>query len=173
MKYLQKYKIQRTLTLIVFVVSASASLISLYYGYYGDLINNLSSGDLLNSANALAPCDLCWYQRAMMYPIAVVSLISLIIRDKKAVIYTTALSGIGAVIAVYHIYVQQAAANPFLPCNSESPCNEIQIEYLGFLTIPVMSLIAFGIILIIGFLYLSQNKGSVGVKTLSDKKSKS
>lgn len=131
-----------TLTLVM-IVAWAAVILSLYYGYFGDPVANLHAGDFFNHANALEPCELCWYQRTMMYPIAVISSLALVKKKKDAWSYILPLSLIGLVIAIYHVYIQQTPANPFLPCNPENPCTEVQLQYFGFLTIPIMSLFGF------------------------------
>lgn len=98
----------------------------------------------------LAVCDLCWYQRICMYPIWFISLIALLTNNKKVHYQVRGLSLIGIIIASYHVYIQFFSGHsPF--CRVDNPCSEIQLQYFGFLTIPVMSLTVFILIFICTF----------------------
>ncbi len=102
----------------------------------------------LSEVASFTPCELCWYQRIFMYPQVVILGIGYFINDVKVKVYAIALSIIGFMIAVYHILVQ------FLPtmfqCSDEvANCALTQFVYFGFITIPVMSAITFGFIIIV------------------------
>lgn len=100
----------------------------------------------------LPPCDLCWYQRALMYPIAIITLVAHFIKDTRASkYYIFVLSLIGALIALYHYIYQlqymQGINNPLIPCDPNNPCGEAQVLIFGFITIPLMSFVAFATII--------------------------
>lgn len=116
----------------VFVISAGATL------------SSLALSDILS----FAPCKLCWYQRAFMYPQAVISGIALFINDVKIGIYLLVLSIIGSLIAVYHILVQTFPG--VIRCGDEIVnCSSKQFAGFGYITIPVMSLTAFVLIILV------------------------
>src|SRR5699024_12645446 len=48
------------------------------------------------------PCEFCWYQRILMYPIVVISLIALIRQDFVAKYYIRALSILVIIMGCYH-----------------------------------------------------------------------
>lgn len=48
------------------------------------------------------PCELCWYQRILMYPLVIILGISIIKREYTIARYSLALSMIGAIISIYH-----------------------------------------------------------------------
>jgi disulfide bond formation protein DsbB len=90
-------------------------------------------------------CDLCWYQRICMYPIGFLAFISLWQKDDKIKQHIRFLSGIGLMIAIYHVRLQLFPdISPF--CSVGNDCSKVQVQYFGFLTIPLMSLISFTLI---------------------------
>ncbi|GAA0327932.1 disulfide oxidoreductase [Bacillus carboniphilus] len=99
------------------------------------------------------PCELCWYQRILMYPLTVILGIGVVKKDFAISFYTFILSTIGAIISLYHYSIQKI---DFLGENSVScgrvPCTGEYINYFGFVTIPFLALIAFILISIFSFL---------------------
>ena len=94
----------------------------------------------------LVPCELCWYQRILMYPLVVVLGVASI--DERATVYRTALplSLIGFGIAGYHT-ILQISPSVGGTCSIGGGCASIQYTLLGgLLTIPRLSLIAFTLI---------------------------
>lgn len=90
------------------------------------------------------PCSLCWYQRAALYPLVFVIGTGLLINDRRVAAYALPLSLLGVAIAVYHnLLYYGAIAAELAPCTEGVPCNSVQLELLGFVTIPLMSLAAF------------------------------
>src|SRR3989344_5301181 len=83
---LSKKNFQTYLLPIVFLVSAAATLGSLYFS------------EILK----LPPCVLCWYQRIFMYPIAFISGIALYRKGKSWAWYVLPLALIGLAVAIYH-----------------------------------------------------------------------
>ncbi|WCK57181.1 disulfide bond formation protein B (plasmid) [Aneurinibacillus sp. Ricciae_BoGa-3] len=98
----------------------------------------------------LLPCDLCWYQRICMYPIGLLVVISLFIHDNHVKHYIRFLSIVGFVVALYHLYIQYFHQHSSF-CRIGSYCGEIQIEFFGFITIPLMSAVAFLFIFVLTF----------------------
>lgn len=97
----------------------------------------------------LPPCVLCWYQRIAMYPLVVILGISIVRRDGLSKIYALPLAVIGLVIAVYHnLLYYKIIPQSIVPCTSGVSCTTKQIEWLGFVTIPFLSLVAFVVIVL-------------------------
>ena len=95
----------------------------------------------------LPPCVLCWYQRICMYPLALITTVGLITRDRRADRYAWPLALVGLVIAVYHnLLYYHLIRDSITPCATGVSCTDVQIEWLGFITIPLLSLTAFCII---------------------------
>ncbi|OGD87749.1 hypothetical protein A3D81_01650 [Candidatus Curtissbacteria bacterium RIFCSPHIGHO2_02_FULL_40_17] len=101
----------------------------------------------------LEPCVLCWYQRILMFPIAIILAVAIIRKDKNVAYYVLPLSILGALVAFYQYLLQMtplSGVNP-ISCSSLEPCSAIQVLYLGFITIPFLSMSAF---IIIGLIML-------------------
>lgn len=92
----------------------------------------------------LPPCVLCWYQRIAMYPLVLIIGIGIVTNDIRWKIYALPLALIGLVIAVYHNLIYYGVIPESLtPCTQGVSCSERQIEWLGFVTIPLMGLASF------------------------------
>ncbi|MFC5849712.1 disulfide oxidoreductase [Deinococcus petrolearius] len=95
----------------------------------------------------LPPCTLCWYQRLMMYPLVFVLAVSLMTADPRLRLYALPLSITGLVVSVYHNLLYFGVIPEALTqCASGVSCTARQIEWLGFITIPLLSLSAFTVI---------------------------
>ncbi len=90
------------------------------------------------------PCKFCWYQRILMYPLAVVIAIGLVRRDRHLPLYILPFSLIGIGVASYHYLLQKT--DLFInasSCEVGVPCSGIWINWFGFVTIPFLALLAF------------------------------
>lgn len=95
----------------------------------------------------LPPCVLCWYQRIAMYPLVVVLGVGLFLREQRIRLYALPLSLVGLAIAIYHnLLYYGIIPESIQPCSTGVSCTTRQIEWLGFVTIPLLSLIAFTVI---------------------------
>jgi len=95
----------------------------------------------------LPPCVLCWYQRIFMYPLVVVTTVGLLWRDPGAPRYAWPLAAGGLAVAVYHnLLYYHLIPESITPCTTGVSCTSRQIEWLGFITIPLLSLTAFTLI---------------------------
>ena len=107
----------------------------------------------------LPPCVLCWYQRIAMYPLVLIIGIGIISHDARMKIYALPLSLIGLAIAVYHnLLYYGLIADSIIPCKEGVSCTSRQIEWLGFITIPLLSLTAFILITLGLIFYKSRGK---------------
>lgn len=127
----------------IFMVSFVSILGSLYYQYFGDPVANLFAGVLFSHGKGLYPCVLCWYARILMYPIAPITFVGMVTRDRTFVKYVLPLSIMGIVLELYHYALQMLPIQNFIECNSYNPCNAKDIIYAGFITIPFLCLVAF------------------------------
>lgn len=106
------------------------------------------------------PCVLCWYQRICMYPLALIFLVKILTNKGGALLYSLPLTVIGWMIALYHnLLYYKVLPEHATPCRQGVSCTSIHIEWLGFVTIPLLSFLAFSIILIISFILFK--KGSL------------
>lgn len=100
----------------------------------------------------LAPCVLCWYQRICMYPLVLILLAGLFPVSKTVIRFSLPLAFIGWLISVYHnLLYYKILPESAAPCVQGISCTTIQIQWLGFITIPFLSLVAFSLILILLF----------------------
>jgi disulfide bond formation protein DsbB len=92
----------------------------------------------------LQPCVLCWYQRVAVYPLVLVIGAGIVMRDVRMKYYALPLCLAGLAVAVYHnLLYYGLIPEAVTPCAQGVPCTERQIEWLGFITIPLMGLAAF------------------------------
>lgn len=91
----------------------------------------------------LIPCELCWYQRILMYPLTLI--LGMAALENRPGVYRTALplSVLGAIIAAYHSWLQVSGSSG--TCSIGVGCATVQYRALG-LTVPNLSLIAFVLI---------------------------
>ena len=95
----------------------------------------------------LPPCALCWYQRIATYPLVLVIGVGIVLRDRRMKYYALPLSLGGLAIAVYHNLLYYGIVSETLaPCSQGVSCTEAQIEWFGFVTIPLLSLAGFVVI---------------------------
>jgi len=92
----------------------------------------------------LPPCVLCWYQRVAVYPLVLIVGAGIVMRDGRMKYYALPLCLVGLAVAVYHnLLYYGVIPEGITPCAQGVPCTERQIEWLGFITIPLMGLAAF------------------------------
>jgi disulfide bond formation protein DsbB len=96
------------------------------------------------------PCLLCWYQRICMYPLVVIFLVGLFPFDRNGIKYSFPLVAIGWLIAIYHnLLYYHVLPESAAPCVQGISCTTVQIEWFGFITIPLLSLISFSLLFFI------------------------
>ena len=120
-----------TLLFAGWIVAASATLASLFF----------------SEVLRVPVCVLCWYQRIAMYPLVPILAIGLFPYDPKVVRYAGVLAGVGWLTAMFHVLlVAGIIPEGVEPCVQGITCSETHISLLGFLSIPVMSLLAFTLV---------------------------
>jgi disulfide bond formation protein DsbB len=102
----------------------------------------------------LPPCVLCWYQRIAMYPLVLIIATGILARDGRMRAYALPLCLVGLGVAVYHNLLYYGVIPETLtPCSEGASCTERQIEWLGFVTIPLMGLASFVTVALCLFFY--------------------
>src|SRR5215204_5624930 len=92
----------------------------------------------------LPPCVLCWYQRIAMYPLVVIIAVGIITDDRRVKHYALPVCLAGLAVAIYHnLLYYGIIPESITPCMQGVSCTSRQIEWLGFITIPLLSLIGF------------------------------
>jgi disulfide bond formation protein DsbB len=95
----------------------------------------------------LPPCVLCWYQRMFIFPLVLLLPAGLFPFDPKIVRYALPLSVVGWSIAFFHVLLTYGLIPENIrPCTLGVPCALNQIEWFGFVSIPLLSLVAFSVI---------------------------
>jgi disulfide bond formation protein DsbB len=93
------------------------------------------------------PCTLCWYQRIALYPLVVILGIAVYRDDGGVRRYALPLSIIGLCVALYQYLEQMVPGIARLaPCRTGVPCSGRDIDVLGFITIPLLSIAAFALV---------------------------
>jgi disulfide bond formation protein DsbB len=124
--------------LLAWIVATVATLGSLYYSEIAHFV----------------PCRLCWYQRICMYPLAVILLIGLLLRDRRTRWYAAPFVIVGAPLSLYHWLVERVDFfAKSSSCSAEAPCTVPWFQELGYVTLAFMALSAF---LLIGTLLLAE-----------------
>ena len=98
------------------------------------------------------PCELCWYQRIAMYPLAVVLPIAALRRDRDVRWYALPLAVIGGGISIYHYLLERFPDSVASSCEVEVPCTTVWIWKFHFLSIPGMAGIGFAAIITLDLL---------------------
>lgn len=95
------------------------------------------------------PCEFCWYQRILMYPLVIILGIGFYKKDKHLPLYALPFTVIGAGVALFHYLHQKTDLfKQAIQCTQGVPCSGQYINWFGFVTIPFLALIAFGLITI-------------------------
>lgn len=93
------------------------------------------------------PCVLCWYQRILMYPLALIIAIGLLRKDENLPVFILPFSLPGLGIALYHYLLEKTDLfDSAATCQAGVPCTTQWINWFGFVTIPFLSLIGFLVI---------------------------
>ncbi|KIL46767.1 hypothetical protein KP78_18850 [Jeotgalibacillus soli] len=96
-----------------------------------------------------------------MYPLVILLAAAIIKKDAKAALYSALLSGFGGLISIYHYSIQKLDfMSSSAPACGRVPCTGQYINWLGFITIPFLALVAFTIIFTISIWILKQSKGA-------------
>jgi len=100
------------------------------------------------------PCVLCWYQRIATYPLVFIIPIAILFKDTKIYRYIFTLAIPGLLISIYHnLLYYKIIPDGLSPCSTGVSCTTKYIEYFGFLTIPLLGLIAFAVIIVSTYIY--------------------
>ena len=105
------------------------------------------------------PCQFCWYQRIAMFPLVLVLAAGLFPFDPKVIRYALPLAFVGWLLAVFQMaLVVGLIPESVTPCQKGVPCSELQVVWFGFISIPLLSVLAFSSI--IALLFSAHFKGS-------------
>ncbi len=122
---------------------------SLYTAWVISLLATLGAlfaGEVLGQT----PCQLCWYQRIAMFPLALLLGIACVNGDVRVGRYASPLAAIGAALALWHVLVFYGIAPTAIePCGQGPSCRSADMTVLGGVPLPVLSLVAFAAVFIL------------------------
>lgn len=114
---------------LAWLVALVATLGSLYY----------------SEVRLFLPCELCWYQRIFMYPLAVILGIATWRSDFNIRIYALPIAAIGWLVSLYHNLEQRFPDHFPAACKGPISCTT---EYIPSFPIPLQALLAFTLIIV-------------------------
>jgi len=136
--------------LFAWIVATVTTLGSLYYSEHAGFV----------------PCELCWYQRIVMYPLVIVLGVALLRRDRMVWITTFVFVTIGVPLSLYHWLVERVPAfEESSSCSATTPCSAPWFEKFGFVTLAWMAMSAF---LLIGVLMVCTLLGTRDVESSTE-----
>jgi disulfide bond formation protein DsbB len=100
------------------------------------------------------PCSLCWYQRLCMYPMALIILTGFFLQSRDTVLFLIPFSIAGLFVSAYHNLIYYKFITIIVPCTASAPCTEQQLNWLGFVTIPLLSLLCFIVLFVLNLFTL-------------------
>ena len=127
---------------------------SLIFGAW--LISCLSMGGSLFFSEVMEfpPCILCWYQRIAMYPLVAIFMVGLFPLSKEVFKYSAPFVALGWLIALWHNLLHLGIIKEDLsPCREGVSCSTVYINWMGFITIPLLSFVAFSLLGAILFIF--------------------
>lgn len=124
------------------------------YGLYlGWIVALVATGGSLYFSEVVGflPCKLCWFQRIFMYPLVILLGIASFRQDRAFTVYALPMAVIGGLIALFHSLEQKVPGMgaPAVCRGGGVPCDTEYINWLGFLTIPLLALVAFVLITVL------------------------
>lgn len=129
--------------------------------YIAWLINLISLSGSLYFSNVmmLPPCTLCWAQRICIFPMSFILAVGFLKKDENVFSYAIPLVSIGWIISIYHnLLYYKIIPKAIIACTSGISCTDKQIEYLGFITIPLMALTSLTLTLILLTMFYKLSK---------------
>jgi disulfide bond formation protein DsbB len=108
----------------------------------------------------IQPCVLCWYQRIFMYPLVVIFLVGMFPLDGNVIRYALPIAVIGWGASVYHYLLYSGYIPENLqPCSQGVSCTEVKLELLGFITIPMLSILSYTAIIALLLVFKKRTNG--------------
>jgi disulfide bond formation protein DsbB len=98
----------------------------------------------------LEACKACWYQRVALYPMPIFILIAQLRGQKGYLHYLLPLAVFGWFVSVLQVSDQTFGTHLLgvINCSGGVSCSVVDLALGGFITIPIMSLVAFSIMIV-------------------------
>lgn len=131
-----------------------------YYISFAIALSGVLGSLYFSEIAGYTPCLLCWWQRILMYPLAVILAVGILRSDKNLAYYVLPFSLLGIPIALYQELLQIGVLEETIQsCVEGVSCAVKYIDWFGFITIPLLSLVAFTTVSALMFLVIkSKNK---------------
>ncbi|KKX29454.1 disulfide bond formation protein B [Rhizobium sp. LC145] len=95
-----------------------------------------------------APCDLCWHQRAFMFPLALILAVAAFRSDAAAWFYALPVAAVGWLMAGFHnLLYFGIVPSAIKPCGQGPSCSGEGMLLFGVVPLPLLSLAAFTLII--------------------------
>jgi disulfide bond formation protein DsbB len=117
--------------LLAAIVADTAMVGSLYFSEVGHL----------------TPCLFCWYQRCLMYPLAIILTVAAVRRDQAVRPFAIALAGVGVLVSAYHYALEWIHSLDTGACSVSVPCTFVYFRQFGFMSLAFMAMSGFLFIL--------------------------
>lgn len=130
---------------LAWVVAAAATAGSLYFSEVAHYV----------------PCQLCWFQRICMYPMAGILFLAALRGDRSVRWYCLPLLIAGAILAAYHYVIEWKPAFGENLCSVGPSCTDLWFRRMGFVTLALMSLIGFMSITVLLFVEPNRHRDSI------------
>jgi disulfide bond formation protein DsbB len=114
----------------------------------GPAIAALLGSLYFSEIRGFVPCELCWIQRILMYPITVLLLVGVFNDDWLLPKYVLPFSITGLGVSTYHYLLQNHVFGSTM-CSAGVSCAIRYINVFGFITIPFLAGVAFLLITIL------------------------
>ena len=128
---------------------ALRSVVEGYELWLAFLVSAIATGGSLffSETAGFVPCELCWYQRICMYPLAIVTLLAAAFDDRRVARYLLPLPVVGAGVSVYHLLIENGLVKQSQICLLSAPggCATKWIDQFGYVTIPTLALTGFAL----------------------------
>ncbi|SFH28753.1 disulfide bond formation protein DsbB [Palleronia marisminoris] len=136
-------------------LTGEAALIAAWLVALAATLSVLFIGEVLGQM----PCLLCWYQRAFMFPLAIVLGLGLWWQDARVGRYGVALSLGGGAVALWHMGLYLGfIPEPIQPCTATGPSCTDENQLILEVPIPLLSLLAFTVTACLSALSLKESR---------------
>lgn len=96
------------------------------------------------------PCNLCWFQRAFMFPLVIILGVACYLSDAGVWRYALPVAVAGLLVALYHnLLYFRVIPEAIKPCGMGPSCSGADMTVLGSLPLPLLSLGVFSLIAVL------------------------
>ena len=118
-----------------------------------------SAALFIGEVMGMAPCQLCWYQRILMFPLAAILGMAAFGNDRRGAVYALPLALGGGAVAGYHTaLVAGWVPQWWIPCGAGPSCSDQKLVIFGQVQLPWLALLAFCAIVALLLVYLRKTR---------------